>query len=403
MPSTQAPYDPQTVMAIAIMDHRAGRLVEAQRGYRAVLHLRPDDADALHQLGRTEVELGQIDAALQTFRRAVDSAPKNPDFHFSLATALYHAGRIADAADMCRRALALKPNHFEAFAGLVDLFAVRARQEQTEHVLAPRAQTLFDGGAAPLISVIVCSIDDAKRRGIRAHYENLLADAPHEIIQINDAKSLCEGYNRGFAQSSGDILVFSHDDIEITCADFANRLTRHFLTNDVIGIAGTSMLDDAMWFTSGWPHIHGLVVHRLREPPHFRFECFAPTTKDTRLQAIDGVFMAASRRVCQAVAFDEATFDGFHFYDLDFSYRAFRAGFKVAIAQDILIIHDSMGVNDAEWARYAQRFVKKFQDVANFCQRPRDLRLGLANFAKKEEVLELHRLLLPVLNELARA
>jgi hypothetical protein len=94
-----------------------------------------------------------------------------------------------------------------------------------------------------LISVIVCSVDDTKRRSIRAHYEQLLAGSPHEIIQIADAKSLCEGYNRGFAQSSGDILVFSHDDIEIVSPNLANTLTRHLSTTDVIGIAGTSLLD----------------------------------------------------------------------------------------------------------------------------------------------------------------
>lgn len=361
------------------------------------------DANAFHRLGHRAAALGQTDLAIKSFRRAVDSAPKNPDFQRSLATALFSAGRIAEAADTCRRALVLKPDDFEAFAQLVESLAALARQKVSDGVHEPPSVRSNTRQTEPLITVIVCSISDTKRRSIRVHYEKLLAGSPHEIIQIADAKSLCEGYNRGFAQSSGDILVFSHDDVEIVSPNLASTLTGQLSTSDVIGIAGTSLLDGTGWFSSGWPHIHGLVVHRLRRRSRFRFECFAPVTHATRVQAIDGVFMAATRRACQAIPFDEATFDGFHFYDLDFSYRAYRAGFKLGIARDVLIIHDSMGTIDAEWARYSRRFVSKFQSMIRFGRPSRDLRFGLAEFKYKAELMKFHRHLLPVLDELARA
>ena len=41
------------------------------------------------------------------------------------------------------------------------------------------------------------------------------------------------------------------------------------------------------------------------------------------LQALDGMFFAARRDVLARCAFDEATFDGFHGYDIDFSFRAY--------------------------------------------------------------------------------
>jgi tetratricopeptide (TPR) repeat protein len=359
------------------------------------------DANAFHQLGRRAAALGQMDSALKSFRRAVDCAPETPSFHLSLATTLFSIGHIGEAADCCRRALALKPHDFEAFACLVESCAVLARQTVVGRLHEPTSVRTHERQSKQLISVIVCSIDDTKRRSIRAHFEQLLAGSPHEIIQIADANSLCEGYNRGFAQSSGDILVFSHDDIEIVCPNLASTLTHHLSTTDVIGIAGTSLLDSTGWFTSGWPRIHGLVVHPVRRRTRFRFECFAPLTQDARVQAIDGVFMAATRAVCQAIPFDQATFDGFHFYDLDFSFRAYRAGFKLGIVRDILIIHDSMGVLDAGWARYSQRFVRKFENVIDFGRRSRDLRFGLAKFSHRAELIEFHRLLLPPLDECA--
>ena len=37
----------------------------------------------------------------------------------------------------------------------------------------------------------------------------------------------------------------------------------------------------------------------------------------------------------------QVTFDGFHHYDLDFSYSAYRAGFRLAVVNDICIYHAS--------------------------------------------------------------
>ena len=63
-----------------------------------------------------------------------------------------------------------------------------------------------------------------------------------ELIQISDARSLCEGYNHGFAKTRGDIIIFCHDDIEIISPDFPARLLAHLRTHDVVGVAGTTQL-----------------------------------------------------------------------------------------------------------------------------------------------------------------
>jgi GT2 family glycosyltransferase len=206
-----------------------------------------------------------------------------------------------------------------------------------------------------MFSIIICSIDDRKSARIQAHYRALLAGHAHEIILIRDAKSLSEGYNRGFAHSSGDTLIFSHDDIEILSDDFAPRLLRHLNTHDLVGVAGTTLLLGPTWINAGQPHIHGCITHRL--PASFLFECYGPPS--AKVQAIDGVFMVARRKVLEAIPFDEATFDGFHLYDLDFSYRVHLAGFSIAVPWDIMIIHDSMGNFDAVWQDYGRRFLAK--------------------------------------------
>src|SRR5882724_172154 len=111
-----------------------------------------------------------------------------------------------------------------------------------------------------MISVIICSIHNDRFAAVAKNYSDLLKHEPHEIIRISDARSLCEGYNRGIAASRGDILIFSHDDIEILTADFASRLKEHLANFDLIGVAGTSRLLRGGWQDAGPPYIFGQVA-----------------------------------------------------------------------------------------------------------------------------------------------
>jgi len=80
-------------------------------------------------------------------------------------------------------------------------------------------------------------------------------------------------------------------------------------------------------------------------------------------QALDGVFLAGHRNVFERVPFDVETFDGFHFYDLDLSYRAYRAGLNCAVALDLLLWHQSGGDFGDTWRHYADRLLAKFPEL----------------------------------------
>lgn len=168
--------------------------------------------------------------------------------------------------------------------------------------------------------------------------------------------------------------------------DFAARLLRHLSVHDVVGVAGTSRLVGPSWIIAGQPYIHGCIVHRHGTP--LNFECYGPPT--VRAQAVDGVFFAARREVCEAVPFDVASFDGFHHYDLDFSYRAFSAGFDIAVPWDILIIHDSGGRYDSRWQLYADRFIAKHRGSLPPWQ-PHQPSWSTIQFGCVDEVVRLQR------------
>lgn len=212
------------------------------------------------------------------------------------------------------------------------------------------------------VSIIICSIDDRRFENVAESYRQRMGDWPHELIRIKNAPSLAHGYNQGIERSTGEFLIFSHDDIEILTPDFCARLLAHLESFDLVGVAGTSRLLDGRWISAGQPWIHGQVMERSPTDDGLVLTLFGPPEQRARgnIQALDGVFLAARRRAAESLRFDEEMFDGFHLYDIDFSYRTHLAELRVGVCNDILIYHDSLGRATGPWPHYQKLFEKKF-------------------------------------------
>ncbi len=96
--------------------------------------------------------------------------------------------------------------------------------------------------------------------------------------------------------------------------------------------------------------------------------------------------------MAESVRFDAATFDGFHCYDVDFTFRAYLAGHRVAVACDIPLIHASGGsFEQSVWQRYAGGVrVRKHQGrLSPFKQR--NFQFAVINVQTKSEIMEVMR------------
>lgn len=238
-----------------------------------------------------------------------------------------------------------------------------------------------------MISIIICSPDDARFAAVSKNFAGLLKDDPHEIIRIADARSMCEGYTRGIARSRGDRFIFCHDDIEILSSDFAVRLREHLDQFDLVGVAGASCLIRGEWVAAGPPYIFGQVA-QIHPQQGFVVRIFGiPGRSVGGIQAMDGLFFAVRRCVVEKIPFDVRTFDGFHHYDLDFSFAAHLAGFRLGIANDIHILHASWGTQDENWRQYALRFQEKYADQLHHMT-PRRFSFAWVHVRTRQEVLE---------------
>jgi glycosyltransferase involved in cell wall biosynthesis len=210
------------------------------------------------------------------------------------------------------------------------------------------------------VSFIICSHRPEMLRKTLDSIQSRIHSLEAEYISIEDARSLADGYNRGIQQASGDILVFCHHDIEILSEDFEAHLVEAMAAYDVVGLAGTSHLVSPTWLDSGPPHVHGQVVYPRDDG--YALNIFGDATFELMggLEALDGYFFATRREVVSRVLFDAETFDGFHLYDLDFTYRCHLAGFRLGVANRIYVAHESPGNYDSSWETHALRFCDKF-------------------------------------------
>jgi hypothetical protein len=264
-----------------------------------------------------------------------------------------------DAAAACMQLAArLDPFHKTAPAGMAEC-AVRLTHAGAPPPPRRLPPERFDGK----VSIVICSITPAKLEAMRAQFARLLADESWELIHIDDARSLAEGYNRGIDRASGALLVLCHDDIEIMCDDFAAKLHTYLYHYDLIGVAGATKVAGPMWGWAGAPFVAGWVGHPLDEQRSMTLVSgvYGPCIPDAKV--MDGLFFAARRTLFDSVRFDADTFDGFHFYDLDLSYRAALAGARCGIGLDITIYHESHGRYNEVFAKYAERFCAKFPDA----------------------------------------
>jgi len=105
-------------MQLAVRNHQAGRLAEAEKIYRQVLVRQPNHPDALHMLGVIAQQAGRLDSAIELIQQAITIKPGVADYHNNLGAAFFARGRFDEAISVLRAAIRLKPDLADAHYNL---------------------------------------------------------------------------------------------------------------------------------------------------------------------------------------------------------------------------------------------------------------------------------------------
>ena len=107
----------RSVFQNALAMHQRGQLAEAERGYREILKLDPDDFDAVHLLGVIFVQRGQFAEGERLIAQALEIGPNEPNALNNRGIALAELKRFEEAIASYDKATTHKPDYAEAFGG----------------------------------------------------------------------------------------------------------------------------------------------------------------------------------------------------------------------------------------------------------------------------------------------
>ena len=210
-----------------------------------------------------------------------------------------------------------------------------------------------------MISIIICSRTASISDELIQNIDQTIGIA-YELVIIdnsNNIYSIFSAYNEGVKRSKYEVLCFMHDDIIFKTNDWGINVLNRFNAPKLgaIGVAGSpyyAILPGAWW--SG-----GYITQSIYGEKELAYQ----TNKDNALPVVvlDGLWFCVRKSLFSMIRFDDATFNGFHYYDIDISLQIQQKGYALLSVYDISIQHSS-GELDASWLKNALLLQKKWEN-----------------------------------------
>jgi GT2 family glycosyltransferase len=210
-----------------------------------------------------------------------------------------------------------------------------------------------------MISIIICSRTASISDELTQNIDQTIG-IPYELVIIDNSEnlySIFSAYNEGVKRSKYEVLCFMHDDIILKTNDWGIKVMNRFNSPKLgaIGVAGSpyyAILPGAWW--SG-----GYICQSVYGEQELAYQ----SKEDNALPVVvlDGLWFCVRKSLFSTIRFDDSTFNGFHYYDMDISLQIQQKGYKLLSVYDISIQHSS-GKLDTIWLKNALLLQKKWEN-----------------------------------------
>jgi GT2 family glycosyltransferase len=210
-----------------------------------------------------------------------------------------------------------------------------------------------------MISIIICSRTATISDELTQNIDQTIG-ITYELVIIdnsNNLYSIFSAYNEGVKRSKYEVLCFMHDDIIFKTNDWGISVMNRFNSSNLgaIGVAGSpyyAILPGAWW--SG-----GYICQSIYGEQDLAYQ----SIQDNALPVVvlDGLWFCVRKSLFNTIRFDDTTFSGFHYYDMDISLQIQQKGYELLSVYDISIQHSS-GKLDTIWLTNALLLQKKWEN-----------------------------------------
>jgi tetratricopeptide (TPR) repeat protein/SAM-dependent methyltransferase len=141
-----APAQVVPLYELAVGQHQAGFLREAENLYRQILAIDQKHINSMYNLGLLGLQTGRTDFGVKMIAKAVARNHRVPEWHYNLAFGLAALGRNQAAIAHYRKAVALKPGYAEAHMNLGNVLKVAGQLDRAiasyERVITLRPESM---------------------------------------------------------------------------------------------------------------------------------------------------------------------------------------------------------------------------------------------------------------------
>ena len=206
-----------------------------------------------------------------------------------------------------------------------------------------------------MVSIIVCSVNHQLFKKLKINIE-LTIGIEYELIRFdNHEKSLgiCEVYNHCAERAKYPYLLFIHEDIMFHSHEWGLRLV-NTLKKDNIGLLGVA---GAIFKASSPMSWVATPSEYYRSNAFFeKSENIKSYSVDSKVVVVvDGMLIAIRKGIWEQFRFN-SELKGFHLYDIDLSYRIFKAGYDLVVAGNIQVQHFSKGTFNTCWFKESTKW-----------------------------------------------
>ena len=209
------------------------------------------------------------------------------------------------------------------------------------------------------ITFIICSNNEMELEETEYYIKRLYVpdECSVDILVVNDAKSMCAGYNEAMKASKSEYKIYMHHDVRILDKYFLFYLLNIFAYDEnigMIGMVGTREFaeDGLVWhgqLYGSW--IEGKVDSATM------YSCYETNELHDVLLA-DGLLLATRHDIL----WREDLFDSWHFYDASQCMEFKKAGYKVVIPyqQQAWCLHECGWSDITEYRKYSDIFRNEY-------------------------------------------
>lgn len=219
-----------------------------------------------------------------------------------------------------------------------------------------------------MISVVICSVNKDLALQVKRNIDHTIGVEWQLILLDNNVlkKSITAVYNLGAAQANFETICFVHEDVLFRTHDWGKRILSYFDNDKVLSLVGVAGSIYKSRVFSGWSTgissfdcSNVLHINKAGQEEKLYSNPYSSKSLQNTV-TVDGVFICARKECWQRNPFDEGI-EGFHLYDIDFSFRNFMSG-KVAVTFEIDLVHITEGGNFGDdWVNNTIEWHKRFE------------------------------------------